>query len=467
MKIFITLAIQNSLIGTTLMADIIGGLNSLTSYLRNENELRKQELLKEKQKISAQRIATGFKNISPTSSENDVRTVVYDLINDAASLDSLDANLGLINSLYADSINRIKTAKSERQDQLLADYVRQQGQEVPAGIQGGVAFDIMKWEKQAEDRVQTEDPVRGHVLKIFNPRGELKQEIVTNPMTKRQEEELKYEFTRKEIGLRSSLDNSKDVFSPVTTTEDGNLVFVTKEGYAYTQEPGPDGKPMKVPYYGKVNRISGGNAKYKDLREKQKYFVERSKTGYTNYESQATTFAAMLGIQPMVDPISKKSETNFNALFRKYGTRQGLWTAIRATAIQQGKNKEALINLYNRYQNMMENYQMNLDANYEIKVTAIEEEYGLGLDNFRAADEQVPQILSINTDTISDSLSLDEATATGKLTEWKAYQLKRAVLDTYQKKTTKRIDLKYTDPNSLWNSFSLEEKAKIFQRLTQ
>lgn len=449
------------------MNDIVGGLNSLTSYLRNENELRKQELLKEKQKISAQRIATGFKNISPTSSENDVRTVVYDLINDAASLDSLDANLGLINSLYADSINRIRTAKTEREDQILADYFRSQGQDIPSGMKGEQAFDIVKWEKQAEDRVQTYDPERGSILKIFNPRGQLKQEIVTDPMTKRDELDLEYEYKKKEINYRASVDNSQDVFSPVTTDEDGNLVFVTKSGFAYTQVPGPDGKPVKVPFYGRVNKIGTKDSKYKDLREKNKYFKEQSSLGFVAYENEAKSLTSLLGIQPTVDPISKSSETHFNALFRKYGSRQDLWNAIRSKGVEQGKDKEGLTQLYNQYKKMMDNYQMNMDANFEIQVTAMEEKYGLGMDNFRPANDQVPAVLDINTEGMNDNISLDEATATNKIAEWKAYQLKQKIIEAYKKKTTKQIDPKYTDLKSVWNNFSIEEKAKIFQQLTQ
>lgn len=440
------------------MADIIGGLNSLTTYLRSENEYQKKELEKEKQKISAQRIAQGFKSINSNNTENDARTLVYDLINDAASLDSLDTNIGLIDSLYKDTINSIKQAKVDRQDQALSSYFQDtKGFNAPKNLTGAQKLELYKLDV-AEQTPFDQTNAQGQVIhRILNARNEVVgKPIFKNEQTDRQREELKFEFTRKNTMLSHSLSN-QGLKGYAGITDSGLPLLLGPNGLLVQQ----GGKLVMYDEstHGTINKGSSYNTnEYKDYKGKVNFYQDVSKSGYLLSESMGQNLINMLNLQgPLADPITKKPrESNMGYLLRVGGGRQGLWNKIDARFPKSTPEHDKL---YSDFQTMMSSYEANQSALKEVQIAEVENKYNLGLDNFRTLDEQMTPLLSIDTKDITSNISLDDAKRTNKVDEWVAYQIKKII----RSKSGKNFD---SDQSIIdyYNKLSIDEKGQILQQ---
>lgn len=453
------------------MADLIGGMNSLTNYLRSENEYQKKELEKEKQKISAQRIAQGFKSMTSNNTESDARTLIYDLINDAASLDSLDANLGLIDSLYRDTVNGIKQAKIDKEDLAIKSYVKDTKDfNIPEGISGKTSFDLYKQDKSEESPIDVTNKEGQVIHKVLNGKGQVISQIMKNERTDRSQKELDYEFTRKNTILSHSLSN-QGLKGYAGLTDSGLPMLLGPNGLLVQQ----GGKLVMYDenIHGTVNKGNSYNTnQYKDFKGKVDYYQDISKSGYLASEEYAKSFAASLGWKgPESDPVTKKPKESWMSYLLRTGKgRQGLWNRIDAklqNELGQTKGTAGHNSAYDQFQAMMSSYESNQNAFNEIKVAEVENKYNLGLDNFKKYDEELPLLFSIDTAGITSNISKEQAQSMGKVNEWVAFQLFTKLKNDFSKLQGKDYTGTLQDLKGMWDKYTLEKKAETMQFILQ
>lgn len=448
--------------------EILASLSNFSNYLVGENKLRKEEFEKEKQKVSAQRIATGFKSVTAANNESDVRQLVYSLINDAASLDSLNANLPLIDSLYKDTINNIKTQKAERQDAALRSYAESEyGVKAPTDLTGAQVFDIAKYNQSLEKDVNTVTSEGVKVLKTFDHKGNEKFSITTDARTDLQQKELGFQFDKRIEDYRHKLNNNNKVFAPsFIDPATGKLILTNKEGYSYTQVQGPNGEPMLEPFYGGAGKVNT-KGPYQDAKGKVSFYKELNGTDWNNLNNVSSGLANFLGIQPI--DTGKDGQKSFAAALDKYD-RQRLWNKILVKLNQSGLEGDAYKQEKIKRYNEMNSYfasKEGLQSSYnEVKKAEAEMKYGLGLDKFEPYNELGYNLMQTDVTGIpSDQQSpdgiakllndgkLDSKTATAWLLKYYVQQ------EALAHNTTLRTN---EDFQNYYNKLGFDTKAKIF-----
>src|SRR5574343_579329 len=217
--------------------EILTAISGFGAYLRDENKLRKEELQKEKEKISAQRVAAGFKTLQAYDNESDARKLVYELISDAASLDSLNASLPLIDTLYRDSISGIKNYKAQKQDEALRTYAESEyGMTgAPDELSGAQVFELATYNKTLEKDVEVNDLEGRKLLQTYDRKNRLINEITVDPRTDRSKAELELEFSKKKANYQHGLGSSLKSYAGLT--ENGLPMLLGRDG-VYVQEGG-------------------------------------------------------------------------------------------------------------------------------------------------------------------------------------------------------------------------------------
>lgn len=326
--------------------EFLNALDSLTGYLKDENRRRDEEFLKEKQKVSAQRIADAFKTLGPESSESDVRQVMYKMIDDAASLDALDKNLPLISSFHNDSLKSIKNYKEQKQDIALREYAASElGMDmgdVSPNMTGKDLFDIAKFRSTQLVKKDITNTLGQIDYKIYDPRNNKELfSLRTDERTDDQRARLEYKY-------KPSTGGSAKPGPYPGITEKGNLpIMIAPDGELYVQESG-----MLVKYdsnrHGGIRKWASqdGNTT-KETKDILKLAIDSASKTYGPLEDEARLIADLLGIQPQADMTAGKTVTSFNKALRKnYPTDRGLWAAIREKIIIRAggdpKKKNAL-----------------------------------------------------------------------------------------------------------------------------
>ena len=386
--------------------EIIAGLNNFSSYLRGENELRKKEFDKEKQKIAAERVTTGFKSLTADNTESDARQLVYNLINDAASLDSLDATLPLIDSLYRDTTNAIKQQKLDKQDKALGDYAKSINSNLPSGLSGTQAFDVAKYEDTQKKDFKFTDKAGQDFLKIYDRKGNVVQTYTTNEQTDKEQQDLKLQYEEKLARYQHGLNSNKIVGYPGLT--ENNLPLVLTE----------DG--LKVQIGGKLvmydERVHGGVVRgtsqgkpYADAKAKLDLLTKENKSLYLQSGTQAKEIAKLINAPTVTN--SQGVEDYNLSLDLSFRSPEALWSAIRKTAV--GNNEQELqldrARLYNDvYLPYKETRNLYKNSVNDIQMSTVEEKYDLGTDNFAPLNDTIYKLLDENISSIPQNSSPGE-----------------------------------------------------------
>lgn len=385
--------------------DILAGLQGLGAYLKDENKLRKEEFEQEKQKISAQRIATGFKSLTAYNSESDARQLVYSLIDDAASLDSLNANLPLIDSLYRDSVAGIKNYKAEKQDSALREYAQSEyGINAPENLTGTQVLELAKVNKSYEKDIETNDAEGRSILKTRNHKGDIINEIMTDPRTDQQRNELDIRKSQRIAGYQHGLNNSIKAYAGLT---EGGLPLMMGQDGLYVQT---GGKLIKYDetLHGSVNKGNSYNAPnggFKTYEDQFDYYKKQNKDAFVTTNSLAESLASVLGVTPMVDATGKEIVSDYSsAILNKYGDKKALWNDIYAKIPGQDDNSKARREqLYNTMQEFYRSSEELKSTKNSLRKGAAEQEYQLPIGSFDGLDEDGYKMIGIDVSQVPDA----------------------------------------------------------------
>lgn len=391
--------------------DILAGLQGLGAYLKDENKLRKEEFEQEKQKISAQRIATGFKSLTAYNSESDARQLVYSLIDDAASLDSLSANLPLIDSLYKDSVAGIKNYKAEKQDSALREYAQSEYgiDNAPADLTGAQVLDLAKTNKTFENRTPTVNQQGQHILKTTNAKGQVIHEMLTDERTDLQQKELDFKYSRKLAGYQHGLNNSIKAYAGLT---EGGLPLMMGQDGLYVQT---GGKLIKYDetLHGSVNKgnsYNTPNGGFKTYEDQFDYYKKQNKDAFVTTNSLAESLASILDITPKIDATGKEIVSDYSsAILNKYGDKKALWNDIYAKIPGQDDNSKARREqLYNTMQEFYRSSEELKSTKDNLRKGAAEQEYQLPIGSFGKVDSYAYNLLSQDVSQIPDEYRSEE-----------------------------------------------------------
>ena len=223
------------------MASISETLGRFSQFLSVEQQKADIEDQKYRQKIATQRVAEAFSRVSPLNDEEDLRQLMLDTVSDAAGLGTLDTTLPLIQGLYSDSVNAIRTYKAKRQDELLKTYAQREGFNTPSPeLSGQTQFQLMDYEKKQQftHEIDTEDAsYLAKFDKNFNEIGR----IQIGPGWKEKTATLakyQHQYVPKGLQFTGALDKNKQplVFNPsdgklYVQGQDGNLQLADISGF--------------------------------------------------------------------------------------------------------------------------------------------------------------------------------------------------------------------------------------------
>lgn len=460
--------------------EILTAMSGFGAYLRDENKLRKEELQKEKEKISAQRVAAGFKTLQAYDNESDARKLVYELISDAASLDSLNASLPLIDTLYRDSISGIKNYKAQKQDEALRTYAESEyGMTgAPDELSGAQVFELAKYNKTLEKDVDVNDLEGRKLLQTYDRKNRLINEIIVDPRTDRSKAELELEFSKKKANYQHGLGSSLKSYAGLT--ENGLPMLLGRDG-VYVQEGG------KLRLYdenldGPVNKGSSYNTQgtWKTPGQKLDYWTNANKKAFIETEGYAKGIADMLGLPATIAVDGRGTLSSYTETLKKqYGTDyKKMWSDIYIAIdnrddLSDSEKKELrksyYENTFSQYKNKYGELKMTSD---EISKTNAETQAGLKMDSFDDYNEMSYNFLKVN---IADKVPTDKRNPSGIASLYKAGTLNDNEVTAYlvryytyelarsKGKTLSSVD----DFQKFYNKLGYSEKAKIFSKLVK
>src|SRR4030067_422208 len=144
-------------------------LSGLTQYLMIENERLDAKNKEKRINLAAEQIAEKYQNLPPDATIGDIQKLQYQLIEDAAALGGLEANLPLMSSLYQNTLASRQMEKAERQDTALYNYVsKRYGLDLSPEVGGTAAFNLAQFKRQGEREVNTMEESGKTSLKIFD-----------------------------------------------------------------------------------------------------------------------------------------------------------------------------------------------------------------------------------------------------------------------------------------------------------
>lgn len=396
-----------------MASPIAESLRGLTQYLVGENQRIKQDRLKQQAEISASRVAEKFKSLSPDTDEAGVRALTYDLIRDAADLESLDSSLPLISSLYSDSLRSIEQNRKLKQDNALKDYLTNSGLNAPAGVSGQDALDLARFEQSSISTVQSFDEKGRSVQRRYDRKGNIipGSELVLDPRTDeekaRAKAEIDWEYDQKRIKLQAAVNAAE-------ANRDRPTGMVTAEGLPLSFGNGVykvplvigNGDVKMVPYAGPVNkgsasRLTGNRAI--DVAREQDVYQQAAKNSWNLAQDQASNVLNELGI-PVPTDAQGKYQVSPVTILKRY-TAKDIYSRINKLDIEK-ERKESIRQSYGLYgefsKQNLENLKQANKAPQLIELRYALDANKMSVDNFNEYYDVVRQGLMTKDSKLKD-----------------------------------------------------------------
>jgi len=303
-------------------SQLLQSFQGLTEYLRSENVLMEEKRKEKRSSITAFKIAESFQKVDPDADENTYRKLAYELIQNAAKMNTLKEDLPLISNLYSDSLKNLELSKQRKEDIALKGYAGEQGFEGPKDISGLRMIDLMKFESEqerlSERQVSQILPTGENVLSVYKKGSTVPKEqymIDARSTEQKLSEKLREHRAAKEIDyeFQSKMDRANR-YSPMGMTQGGLPVsFDRKTGTSYIPQTLEDGTVIQVPLGSEGPKLVG---KFKTKAEE-----EKAATNYKQWQVyrkdayvQANGLAANV-LEAMGQPVIKEDVvTAFNKL---------------------------------------------------------------------------------------------------------------------------------------------------------
>ena len=242
--------------------EVLQSLGILNSFLSNEANRVRQERKEQAGNQAASGIANMFLTLPTNSSEEDLKSTVAQSIKLAADTNTSQQNRPLIQSLYSDHLQMMKSAKERTYNQALGQSLSAEyGMEYTPALGGRGMAQLLSTRVQSTQMMKDEDSEGRTIMRTFKPHGDTYKEIgdpfIINSTTteQRASRELATYKAKSDIDTNSRLriemaklkvkSMSPDLMAGKGTKE-GYQLYDTGRGMAYYD---PQGSGKMLPYY--------------------------------------------------------------------------------------------------------------------------------------------------------------------------------------------------------------------------